>query len=117
MSVTPLPLYPFLQLFCEPLLSQKLLDNLQENINDGVTFRYTCRPSCYFSKKLFRAAILQRICHWNLLVVSEVFEKIMYDQLYKYLENFLNQLLLDYSDFKKKFIDTLNQHAAKKILR
>ena len=40
---------------------------------------YTCRPSCQFSKKLFRAAILQRTCQWNLPLVSNVFEKIIYD--------------------------------------
>ena len=54
---------------------------------------YTCRPSCYFSKKLFGAAILQRTCHWNLPLVSKVLEKIMYDQLYEYKGTFLNQVL------------------------
>ena len=39
----------------------------------------------------------------------------MYDQLYEYIEHFLNQLLCGFSDFKKKFIDTLNKHVPKKI--
>ena len=39
---------------------------------------YTCRPSFQFSKKLFRAAILQRTCQWNLSLVSKAFEKISF---------------------------------------
>ena len=40
---------------------------------------YFWRPYCQFSKKLFRATILQRTFQWNLPLVSNVFEKIIYD--------------------------------------
>ena len=56
-----------------------LVDNSQQNINGGVLFMYTCRSSRQFSKKLFRAAILQRTCQLKLSLVSNVFEKIIYD--------------------------------------
>ena len=35
------------------------LHTFQRNIQGGVLFKYTCRPSCDCSKKLFRASILQ----------------------------------------------------------
>ena len=46
-------------------LLQKFLNILhafQRNIEGGVLFKYTRRPSWSFSKKLFRAAILKRTC-------------------------------------------------------
>ena len=44
-------------------------------------------------------------------LVSKVFEKIMYDQLYEYIEHFLNQLLCG---FRKAH---LTQHALFRLLQ
>ena len=39
----------------------------------------------------------------------------MYEQFYKYIEHFLNQLLCGLLRFQEKMYNTLNKHALKKI--
>ena len=48
-------------------LLRKFLHTSQQNIQGGVLFKYACRPSWDFPKKLFRAAILWRTCYHLLL--------------------------------------------------